>query len=224
MFRKQTFDNNIYMKLIRWLYILLMINLGLTLTNLPFFFAANFLAIAPQNAVWFLLAFWCFGPSMLAALATLDAFKRDQDIEPFKAFFTNYTRFARAGWTYWTVGLVTVVVAFVDSRFFAKLPYGQWLLPFFLVLVIITFGVILNLFYFRIRNQELGFKEIFKISVYYALKKWYASLLNSCLMALIPLVMIVKPQFGFFLTPVLFLGIIYLNCGQLHKISQRITE
>ena len=36
MFTKQTFDNNIYMKIFRWLYILFIGNLGRLLVNIPF--------------------------------------------------------------------------------------------------------------------------------------------------------------------------------------------
>ncbi len=41
MFTKQTFDNNIYMKIFRWLYILFIGNLGLLLVNIPFFHSGD---------------------------------------------------------------------------------------------------------------------------------------------------------------------------------------
>ena len=49
MFTKQTFDNNIYMKIFRWLYILFIGNLGLLLVNIPFFIAVISLDIDPRN-------------------------------------------------------------------------------------------------------------------------------------------------------------------------------
>ncbi|MBO6454636.1 DUF624 domain-containing protein, partial [Enterococcus faecalis] len=52
---------------------------------------------------------------------------------------------------------------------------------------------------------------------YYGLRKWYVSCLNVFLLFSMFAMMFLKPQFGFVVTPVLFLGIIYLNTGKLHE-------
>ena len=56
MFAKQRFDTNIYMKLFRWAYILLMGTLCFSLVNLPFFFATISLAIDVRNVLFFALS------------------------------------------------------------------------------------------------------------------------------------------------------------------------
>ena len=71
--------------------------------------------------------------------------------------------------------------------------------------------------YFQVKNPELASKDILKTAAYFTLRKWYVSLLNVVLVALVLIVMVVKPQFGMTILPVLFLGIVYLNCTQLSK-------
>lgn len=63
----------------------------------------------------------------------------------------------------------------------------------------------------------------------FLLKQYYSSIpdslcesaridgLNTILVFLLLIVMVVKPQFGFLVTPCLFLGLIYLNCKQTYR-------
>ena len=152
MFAKQRFDTNIYMKLFRWAYILLMGTLCFSLVNLPFFFATISLAIDVRN-----------------------------------------------------------VLFLADVYVFAKLPGGQWLIPFFLLLLIIGVAVSINAWYYQVRNPQATMKDVLRLAFYMALKKWYASLLNLVLFAAIFAVMLLKPQFGFVITTSLFAGMMYLN-------------
>ena len=77
-------------------------------------------------------------------------------------------------------------------------------------------AIMLNAWYFQVRNPQASFKDVFRISVYYGLRKWYVSCLNVFTILNV-CNDVLKPQFGFVVTPVLFLGIIYLNTGKLHE-------
>ena len=39
-------------------------------------------------------------------------------------------------------------------------------------------AIMLNAWYFQVRNPQASFKDVFRISVYYGLRKWYVSCLN----------------------------------------------
>ncbi|MBP1045866.1 DUF624 domain-containing protein [Enterococcus sp. BWM-S5] len=216
MFRKQTFDNNIYMKLFRWVYIVLMTSVCFTLTILPFFLAVLLLAIDSRNVLPFIGSLLFFGPAMPAVFSVIDSFKEELDVEPVHSFFKAYRRFWLQGLLLWLPGLAGTIIAAVDILFFIKVPNGQWLMPFFFILAAMGIALSINCWYFQMKNPTASIRAVFQISMYYIVKKWYISLLNVVLYLLIPLLMLLKPQFGFIITPSLLAGLIYLNAGKLH--------
>lgn len=220
MFKKQSFENNIYMKIFRWAYILLIGNLLFSIVNIPFFFAAICLALDVRNIPLFGLSLLFVGPAAISLLYLIDRFKEEKDVEPVKEFFRGFRRLGLKGLVFWLIGWFGIIVGIADMLFFADLPMGQWLIPFFLILILIALSVSINSWYFQVRNPESPFKDVLRMASYYALRKWYVSIINVILFALIFVLMILKPQFGFVLTPVLFLGIIYLNASQLHKVQK----
>ena len=211
MFAKQRFDTNIYMKLFRWAYILLMGTLCFSLVNLPFFFATISLAIDVRNVLFFALSLLFVGPGFVALFGMIDVFKEHKDVEPVKEFLRKYRQFGLRGFLYGLIGWGASVVCLADVYVFAKLPGGQWLIPLFLILMIIGLAVSINAWYYQVRNPQATMKDVLRLAFYMALKKWYASLLNLVLFAAIFAVMLLKPQFGFVITTSLFAGIMYLN-------------
>ena len=192
MFTKQTFDNNIYMKIFRWLYILFIGNLGLLLVNIPFFIA-------------------------VISLGLIDTFKEEKELDPFKTFFQKFRQFGLRGFLISLLGLGSSIISVTDIFFFAKTTIGKWFIPLMVLLLIFGLAIMLNAWYFQVRNPQASFKDVFRISIYYGLRKWYVSCLNVFLLFSMFAMMFLKPQFGFVVTPVLFLGIIYLNTGKLHE-------
>ncbi len=220
MFRRPKFEDNIYMKMFRWAYILLLGNVCLMVTALPFTASVLLLAIDPRNLPAFFLCALFAGPVLMALLALLNEFKEQGDVDPVAFYFRAYRQFAARGLLYWLIGWFGILVAVSDILFFAALPNGQWVLPFFILLAVVTTALSLNCWYFQVRNPEAGIKDVLRIALFYTLKKWYFSLLNTILFAAMVALMLLKPQFGWLLTPALFLGLIYLNCGLLHKQQQ----
>ncbi|MGC6769479.1 DUF624 domain-containing protein [Enterococcus sp. LJL128] len=224
MLRKQTFDNNIYMKLFRWAYLFLISNLCFLVAILPFFLAACLLAIDIRNLPFFLLGLLCFGPALSALFVVINTFKEEQEVEPVRSFFKAYKTFGLRGMIFWLPCWLGAIITITDSLFFAKFSYGQWLIPFFLLLLLILTGWSIHCLYFQVRNPDASIKSVGRIAFYYTLRKWYASLLNIVLFSLMLLLMMLKPQFGFILTPALFAGIIYLNAGKLHMPKQTAVD
>lgn len=90
MFTKQTFDNNIYMKIFRWLYILFIGNLGLLLVNIPFFIAVISLDIDPRNLPLFVVTLLPMGTGMIALLGLIDTFKEEKELIHLKLFSKSF--------------------------------------------------------------------------------------------------------------------------------------
>ncbi|MHC5249676.1 DUF624 domain-containing protein [Enterococcus sp. LJL90] len=219
MFKKQSFENNIYMKIFRWVYILLIGNLLFSLVNIPFFFAAVCLALDVRNIPLFALSLLFVGPATIALLHLIDRFKEEKDVEPVKEFFKGFRKLGIKGLIFWLIGWFGIIIGVTDMIFFAEIPQGQWLIPFFILLVTVALAITINSWYFQVRNPNSPFKDVLRMASYFALRKWYVSIVNVILFALIFVLMLLKPQFGFILTPALFMGIIYLNATQLHKVK-----
>lgn len=220
MFRstEQTYDNNIYMKWIFNLYSVLMMNLGFSILCALFAIATLFLSVTEQTLGIFLLLLLPFWPAMISIFATIDQYKKNRDLSPFKFFFMNGLRnFGLKGLKYGGIVLLTLTITISDIFFFSSLPIVNITIPFFVLLSALIIAFSMNMMYFRVRNPESKEIDIIRVSVYYLLRKWYVSLLNVLLFSAMLGLMFVMPQFGFLLTPAIFIGIIFLNCSNLHK-------
>ena len=216
MFKKQTFETNVYMKLFRLAYCFLAGNLCLLLVNLPFFLVVVTTAIDIRNSLIFLGSLFFFLPAAMTIFAWFVEGIQENEV-PVKTFFQLYRRAWKKSMYLGGPGYLVIVISFVDILFFMHQPIGKWLIPFFFLLIILAISLIANNFYLQVRNPEISIRKIYHVSFYYVLKKWYISLLNTILVFLLLIVMVVKPQFGFLLTPCLFLGLIYLNCKQTYR-------
>ncbi|EYT94750.1 hypothetical protein AK89_12055 [Enterococcus mundtii CRL35] len=136
---------------------------------------------------------------------------------PVKTFFQLYRWVWKKSMYLGGSGYLVIAISFVDILFFKDQPIGIWLIPLFFIFIILAINLMINNFYFQVKNPEISIREIYHVSFYYVLKKWYISLLNTILVFLLLIVMVVKPQFGFLVTPCLFLGLIYLNCKQTYR-------
>lgn len=218
--KKQTFDNNIYMKIINWIYQLLVANLGLLIVNFPFVCCSLFLALDIRNVFAFSLSMLLFGPAFYTLIAYLNQLREYKDIDrPFYTFIDLYKKWFVKGISNWLIPWIIINLLAVDAIFF----YHFELLPIALpVLVIIGLGIIgyfLNFCYFNIRNEDKTHREIRLISIYYLLKKWYVVCVNFILIICYLVVQLIKPQFGLLITPVVFVGLIYLNQSKLHQVK-----
>ncbi|BAL62694.1 DUF624 domain-containing protein [Melissococcus plutonius] len=211
MLSKQTFENNIYMKLFRWLYILLMGNLCLLGVNLPFFVAAICLAIDIRNLPLFIFSLFFIGPGFITLFALLDRFKEEKEIEPVLVFMKEFHQFWLRGIIYWFIGWFGTILAVTDGLFFTQWSVGYWMISFFILLTGMCLASSINCWYFQVRNPKAKKRDILRIAIYYTLRKWYISALNVLLFLLIFIVMLLKPAIGFMITPILFMGLIYLN-------------
>jgi hypothetical protein len=211
MFTKPTFEENIYMKIFRWLYIGLTTNIVFWLANLPFLIVALFLAIAPQNAIWFAASLLFVGPGLISLFAVIDQIMRKKDCEPVKDFFLSLRHFSRRGFVYWGISWLGSLIAIADIIFLMNFSFAKWILPFFILLIAIFVSIALNACYFQIRNPEAKISQVLSVSCYFVFKKWYVSIINLVLFSGIFIILLLKPPFGLTVFPCLLLGLVYLN-------------
>ncbi|MGG5309297.1 DUF624 domain-containing protein [Enterococcus mundtii] len=216
MFKKQTFETNVYMKLFCLAYSFLAGNLCLLLVNLPFFLVVVTTAIDIRNSLFFLGSLFFFLPATMTTFAWFVEGVQENEV-PVKTFFQLYRSLWKKSMYLGGPGYLVIVISFVDILFFMDQQIGKWLIPFFFIFIILAINLIINNFYLQVKNPEISIRNIYHVSFYYVVKKWYISLLNTVLVFLLLVVMVIKPQFGFLLTPCLFLGLIYLNCKQTYR-------
>lgn len=173
-------------------------------------------AIDIRNSLFFLGSILFFLPATMTTFAWFVEGIQENEV-PIKTFFQLYRSLWKKSMYLGGPGYLVIVISFVDILFFMHQPIGKWLIPFFFLLIILAISLIINNFYLQVKNPKISIRKIYHVSLYYVLKKWYISLLNAVLLVLLLIVMVVKPQFGFLLTPNLFLGLVYLNCKQTYR-------
>lgn len=89
MFKKQTFETNVYMKLFRLAYSFLAGNLCLLLVNLPFFLVVVTTAIDIRNSLFFLGSLFFFLPATMTTFAWFVEGIQENEV-PVKTFFQLY--------------------------------------------------------------------------------------------------------------------------------------
>ena len=119
-----------------------------------------FLAVDPRNLLWFALALLLIGPSMISLLAAIDRFAEHKDIDPVKDFCYFLRTFAVRGFLYWLIGWLGSVIAIVDILFAVQFESGKWLVPFFLLLGMLSIALSINAWYFQVRNPKAAKKDV----------------------------------------------------------------
>ncbi|OTN75429.1 hypothetical protein A5886_000499 [Enterococcus sp. 8G7_MSG3316] len=214
MFTKPTFDNNIYMKVFQILYTGLIANLCFWVAIFPLSVVALFLAINPGNIFWFAVSSLWLGSAMISLIAFIDQWIREKDIAPVKTYFRSMKSFGIKGFLYWLIGWSGTMIAIVDMRAFSYISNGHWTYPFFLVLAFLSIGLSTYSWYFQVRNPQAQVKAVLMMSFYYLVRKWYFSLINFVLFAVLVVLIFIKPQIGLLISPILLTGLIYLNLYQ----------
>ncbi|WP_261805862.1 DUF624 domain-containing protein [Lapidilactobacillus luobeiensis] len=212
--KKQSFENNVYMKIFNWLYIFFVTSLLFSIVNLPFVLCVLFLALDVRNALIFWGSLLFFGPALMAGLAVIDRFMEIKTASPFKDYFHFLRQFFKVGFLYGAITLLIIGIFGTDIYFFMlHQKIGQFLVPLMLILMVVVLALFVNVIYFQIRNPQRDFKSVLKVSLYYLAKRWYLALINALVLLLLPTLMLIKPQFGMVLTPSLIMLLLYLNCG-----------
>lgn len=219
MFKTKTFENNIYMKLFRLAYIFLAGNICFLIVNLPFFFVVVTTAMDPRNIFFFILSAVPFLPASLTLIAWLDEWKSEKDINPFQLYFKLYRKMWKQSFILGGVGFFLSIISLMNALLLSQFTIGKWFSFFFVILAVALVALVINNFYFFVKNQEIKMSVVYTTSIYFVIRKWYFSFLNVVLIIMSLLLMVLKPQFGFLLSPVLFFGLIYLNCTKLYSLK-----
>ncbi|MDH6363970.1 hypothetical protein M2139_000955 [Enterococcus sp. PF1-24] len=215
MLRKKNFENNIYMKMMEMVYFYLKANLLMLGLNLPLFLAVNFLELSIGNALIFFIALIPLGISIGAGFLIIFYREASKAYQFPENLNKQILQLAKKLMGYWLMGLLSLLILLIDIVFFSKTQLFIWLFPGLLVLSVFTMGIMIQGIYFRIIYPNKRNIEILKWSVCLSIKKFYITIINVCLFLLLVITMVIKPQFGFLITPTIFMLLIYRNCTML---------
>ena len=221
MKKEEFLDNNIYAKLFRMVYFFLIINVGFWLTTSPLFVLISLSALTLKNYYFFSLASLTLVPSIFAILKTLDLFINKEDVSFFKAYFKAFVSQFKKTFVYGLGLAMILTVCIVDIVFILEHPNFKLFLPFLILIMSMSTGVLLNQLYFSVRNPKQSEKAIWRIATYYGLKKWYITLLNVVILVVFLMALFLKPPVGFLILPSLLLFAVFWNCSKLHQVGEK---
>ncbi|MGX6970393.1 DUF624 domain-containing protein [Vagococcus bubulae] len=214
---KENFMDNIYAKIFQYVYWFLMLNICFFLTTLPLFISIFALSIQLENLVLFFVSSITLGPAIRAVMGCVNQLIETKDISVFKDYFFYLKSHFTEHVVSWMVYDLMLFIIISDILMFVMNQLFLAGVPLFVVLAVLLTGLMINTYYFRLKNPDHKYRLIIKLSAYCTLKKWWYTILNSVLFGLIILLMFLKPQFGFFITPSLLIFLILKNCKVLYK-------
>ncbi|WP_203662819.1 hypothetical protein [Lacticaseibacillus sp. 53-4] len=213
-----TFENNPFMRVMNWAYRVLVVSLLFSLTNILLVLCALFLAVDPRNLGFFGLAMVPFGPSVVALLYVCDRHFEKLAVSPARDYAQGLIRFFGKGLGYWLPVWGLTAVFGADAWFFlTKGVIGRVTLPLFSLLIAAVLGLFVSLAYLQVRNPDQPMKAIWQRGLYFLGRRWFIALANAVLLLVIPVLMVIKPQFGMVITPGLLGLLLYVNCEFLGK-------
>lgn len=214
---KENFMDNIYAKIFQYVYWFLMLNVCFFLTTLPLFLSVFVLSLKLENLLLLFLSGITLGPAIKAVMGCVNQLIETKDLSVFKDYVGYLKVNFVESFLSWIVFDMVLFIIISDISMFVLNGLFLIGIPLFIVLAILLTGLIINIYYFRVMNPNHKFKDIVKLSLYCVLKKWWYTLLNSVLFALIVALMFLKPQFGFFITPSLLIYLVVKNCKVLYR-------
>lgn len=215
--QKEDFMDNIYAKIFQYVYWFLMLNVCFFVTTLPLFISVFVLPIKIENMLLLFLSGITLGPAIKAVMGCVNQLIQTKDLSVFKDYIhylkTNFVE----SFLSWVVFDIVLFIILSDISMFVLNELFLVGIPLFIVLAVLLIALMINTYYFRIMNPTHKFSDILKLALYCVLKKWWYTILNSVLFSLIIVLMFLKPQFGFFITPSILIYLMIKNCKVLYR-------
>lgn len=219
--QKENFMDNIYAKIFQYVYWFLMLNVCFFLTTLPLFISVFIWKLTVENLLIFFLSSVTLGPAIRATMGCVNKLIETKDLSVFKDYFYYLKVNFVEHFLTWIVYDIILFIIISDIYMFVMNELFLAGVPLFIVLSVLLTSLLLNTYYFRLKNPDHPFGEILKLSAYCVLKKWWYTILNGILFVLLIMLMFLKPQFGFFVTPSLLIYLILKNCKVLYRQEER---
>ena len=176
----------------------LVVNLLMAVACAPLLLALALVA-DPLAAVPFLavLSVLC-GPAVVGAFGAFAA-----DDRPARAFWSAYRQGFRRGLVVWAVGAAVLAVLTVNTvgALSGDVAFARPLLPMFVVLAVLVVAVAP----YALAGAPL------RVAAVVALRRWYLSLLNVAVLAVLVAVLLVKPGVGVLVACAPLLYVVWSN-------------
>ena len=116
------------------------------------------------------------GPSLAALFSVMDKLIRQFDLPIRQQFFKAYRLHFRRSLLVWSLQIIIVSILLTDIYFLKDYTWGQYLLPLFFLLLLIT---VMMSFYLLplVVKLDFGPKLVFKLAFYHSLKQWQTTFL-----------------------------------------------
>jgi len=145
-------------------------------------------------------------PALTALYATVGKIIRDKDISVTKYFFKAYKNNFKQAFVLGFLECTTLLVSFIDVKYFSTVSYGKYIIPIFAILSIFIFCT--GLYAFPVLSRfYLKTTDILKFAFVYSIKKINITILNLSLIVCAAFILVKVTSIAMFF---IFSGTCYL--------------
>lgn len=214
-------EDNMFSKIMHIVYWGLMGNLGFALTNLPFFLALTLFPFSFTLILLYIVTSLTVLPGLFVVFCHFENYYATKTLFSIREYLSCWlTAFKK-------IALISIIPTFlffalyVSINFTAQTHQLRILPLIYFFFAVVFLGSSLAFIYLTTRNPDQPFLVVFKTAIYVSIRKWYISLLNIFLLAILFLALVVKPIIGFFILPTIISLIIYKNSTLLMPNSEK---
>lgn len=185
------FASNIYFMLCN---ILLVIYLMIFAKDINSTYVLLYIALLPM------------APALTALYATVGKIIREKDVSVTSYFFKSYKSNFRQSFILGFIESTAILVSVVDIKYFSTTKYGNYLTPFFILLILVVFNI--GLYVFPLLSRfYLKTTDIIKLSFVYSIKKIHITIFSLSSIICAIFIFYKVPAIGMFF---IFSGTCYL--------------
>lgn len=160
----------------RYVYYFFIVNFYFLTCNILFLVSFYLVEFIFENILLFYIALIPTGPSITAVLATMRKLVVEKTISPTRDYFKTYKQNFWPTMKYWLIQLTIFLILSIDI--FYSINRSNIFSPFFLILMIVCFFIMLYAFPI-ISRFEVKIKNLFIVSIYANFKFIKKTILNA---------------------------------------------
>ncbi|EEP69741.1 hypothetical protein MCAG_00068 [Micromonospora sp. ATCC 39149] len=189
----------------------LVVNLGLAVTNLPLLVALAVVAQPWRYPVFFGLLAIIVGPSLAAAFGYLARAATPADQPPVREFVRAYRQFFVPALARWTATVALLAILTTDLVVLHDSRYGALLVPLLAVMAVLVLAASLQALALAVLAPRLGFGPAVRIAAYTAVRRAPLSLFSLVLLLVAALSVNQAPLLGLATVPGCALVAVWAN-------------
>jgi uncharacterized membrane protein YesL len=178
MARKKEFGEGVVYSLFNYVMWLFASNIYFMLCNiLLVIYLIIFANDIINSYVLLYIALLPMAPALTALYATVGKIIREKDISVTSYFFKSYKSNFKQAFVLGFIECTAILVSVVDIKYFSSTRYGNYITPFFILLIVVIVSI--GLFAFPLLSRfYLKTVDIIKLSFVYSIKKIHITIFN----------------------------------------------